>query len=235
MVDVPEMCADRRAPDAGDRVDWALALRYDCRRLPVPLQVIVSREATRAYSSGVLIFVSSRPSGSNASSAAPFDQVHPQRINRLADPSHSPVNRTADRWCRRPRIHGAERMQALPVPRHRGVAIPAGRGEELEKRSCDVRHVARKHQGPIRRGTHQCGVEPAECADARQPIRYDLHAADVALGAANDDDSGRTAVERGQLPIEDASIGHDERALVLATQAAGLPAGEDVRVPEHAR
>ena len=125
-------------------------------------------------------------------------------------------------------------MQALPVPRDRGVAFPAGRGKELEKRSGDVRHVARKHEGPIRRGTQQCGVEPAECAGSWQPIRYDLHAADVALRAANDDDAGRTAVKRGQLPIEDASIGDDERGLVLATQAAGLPAGEDVRVPEHA-
>jgi bacteriochlorophyll 4-vinyl reductase len=126
-------------------------------------------------------------------------------------------------------------MQARPIPRHRDVAIAAARGEELQKRSRDVRHVARKHQGSIRRGAHQCGVEPAECANARQPIRYDLHAAaNVALGAANDDDPGGTAVERGQLAIEDASIAHDERALVLATQAAGLPASEDVRVPEHA-
>ena len=39
--------------------------------------------------------------------------------------------------------------------------------------------------------------------------------------------------ERGELAIEDAPVTDDQRALVVAAQAPGLPAGQDVRVPEH--
>jgi hypothetical protein len=36
------------------------------------------------------------------------------------------------------------------------------------------------------------------------------------------------------LAFEDGPVTDDERALVVTGQAPGLPAGQDVRVPEHA-
>jgi hypothetical protein len=123
----------------------------------------------------------------------------------------------------------------VAIARHGRIAVAPARRQILEERPAHERHVARDDQGPFRGGTLERGVEASERADSRNPIRDHLDAStEVAFGATHDDDAGSTAAEHGELAIDDPLAADDERTLVVAAQAAGLAAGQDMRVPDHA-